>query len=64
MEINPITAHLVQLISDNTEKSGQQLLEQIAEEIPQMDSTVIISGGMETLKELRNKNIIPGTKYQ
>lgn len=63
MEINPITAHLVQLISENQDKLGQQLLEQIADELPQMDRTAIINGGLETLIELRNKNILVGTKY-
>ena len=62
MEINPVTAHLVQLISENSEQAGQQLLEQIADELPQLDRNAIINGGLGTLKDLHNKNIILGTK--
>lgn len=62
MEVNPITAHMVQLVSENVEKTGMQILEQIADEIPQIERNAIINGGMKALNDLHAKNIIPGIK--
>ena len=62
MEINPITAHLVHLISENPDKTGQQHLEQVARELPNLQKDVVINGGLETLNNLLSKNILIVTK--
>lgn len=58
MEINPVTAHLIHLISGNTDNTVKQLLEQIADDLPHLQKDVVISGGLDTLNDLLNKNIL------
>jgi len=62
LEINSLTAQLIHLITENPDQSGQQLLEQIADQLPQMDRDAIIKGGQDIFNNLRNSNIIIGTK--
>lgn len=58
MEVNPVTAHLIHLISEDPDKTGQQHLEQIATELPHLPKEQVINGGLETLNNLLNKNIL------
>lgn len=64
MEINPVTAQLLHLLTEHPENTGQQLLEQIADQLPQLDRNIVIKGGLETLADLRKKNILIGTYYK
>jgi hypothetical protein len=65
MELNPVTARLLQLISntDNTadKKIGSELLEIIANEMNHPDLKVVIEGGLQAMQELRSRNILLGT---
>ncbi|MFV2059955.1 MAG: DUF2063 domain-containing protein [Gammaproteobacteria bacterium] len=65
MELNPVTARLVQLISetDNTaeKKSGRELLKIIAKEMNHPDPSTVIKGGLQAMQELRSRNILLGT---
>ncbi|MEJ2143305.1 MAG: putative DNA-binding domain-containing protein [Gammaproteobacteria bacterium] len=58
MEINPVTAHLVHLISENPDITARQHLEQIAEELSHLQKDAILNGGRETLNNLLDKNIL------
>lgn len=58
MEINPLTAHLVHLISENPNNTARQHLEQIAEELPHLQKNAVLNGGRETLNNLLDKNIL------
>lgn len=58
MEINPLTAHLVHLISENPNNTARQHLEQIAEELPHLQKDTVLNGGRETLNNLLDKNIL------
>jgi hypothetical protein len=58
LEINPVTAHLLHLISEQPDKTGQQHLEQIADELPHLPKEQVINGGLDTLNDLLNKNIL------
>ena len=58
MEINPVTAHLIHLITEQPGKTIQQQLEQIADELPNLSRETVINGGIETLKDLLGKNIL------
>jgi len=65
MELNPVTARLLQLIDEtnknNNLKTGKELLDIIATEMNHSDSDVVIAGGLQTMQELRTRNIILGT---
>lgn len=58
MEINPVTAQLIHMISERPEKTGLLHLEQIAEQLPNLQKDVVINGGLETLKNLLDNNIL------
>ena len=58
LEINPVTAHLLHLVSEHPEKTGRQHLEQIAEELTHLPKEQVINGGLETLNDLLDKNIL------
>jgi hypothetical protein len=46
------------LISEYPDKTGQQHLEQIADELSHLQRDVVINGGIETLNNLLDKNIL------
>ena len=61
MEMNPMTARLVELVAENN-KTGEEILLCLAKEIPSIAEDVILHGGHTTLTQLREKDIILGTK--
>ena len=62
MEVNPVTKRLLELITEDSNSSGEQLLEQIAAELSHPRPGVVVNGGMEIMKGLHEKNILLGTK--
>ena len=64
MELNPMTARLVELIASNELSTSEELLKNLAKELPSMREEVIIHGGHSTLVQLKEKNIILGTKVK
>ncbi|WP_299586768.1 putative DNA-binding domain-containing protein [uncultured Microbulbifer sp.] len=63
MEINAVTARLLQLASEG-ESTGEQLLGQIATELPQVDRETLYGFGGELLKKLLDKGVIAGLRHQ
>ncbi len=62
MQVNPVTARLIQLLDDeDSHLTGQQALEQIAHEIGHEQPEVIVQGGLDTLRQLRKRDIVLGT---
>jgi uncharacterized protein len=61
MEINPITARLLQLIEE-TPDAGAKLLQRIAEEIRHPQPQAVIAEGKEIFASLRRRDIILGTR--
>jgi hypothetical protein len=61
IEINPVTARLIQLISGNTHQTGRALLQNIVTELAHPVPDIVIRGGMEILNDLRERKIILGT---
>lgn len=61
IEANPVTARLVALIQENTGQSGQQILEQIAEEMHHPEPDLIIQGGHQILLKLQKSGVLLGT---
>lgn len=62
MEVNPMTARLIELIATNQHSTGQEILTTLAREIPSMREQVILHGGHTTLAQLKEKDIVLGTK--
>ncbi|MEM7084428.1 MAG: putative DNA-binding domain-containing protein [Pseudomonadota bacterium] len=62
IEINPVTARLLELMGDNDTESGRALLTRIAGEIQHPDPNVVIDGGRDILENLRRHDIVLGTQ--
>lgn len=62
IELNPVSARLVNLVQLDNSKTGQQMLEQIAQELQHPQPQQVISGGLEIMQNMYNKNILLGTR--
>lgn len=62
IQLNPVTARLLQLLREPPQCSGRQLLQQIASELNHPNPQTVITAGGELLRELREREIILGTK--
>ena len=60
MELNPITAHLIQTINENTKLTTLQILENIARQMNHPEPNIIIEGGSQIIQDLKKRNIILG----
>ena len=60
MEVNPVTARLIQLLNENTTINGRDALEQIATELQSNDPQMIIDAGHQALQELQQQGILLG----
>ncbi|WP_455218550.1 HvfC family RiPP maturation protein [Kaarinaea lacus] len=65
MEINPVAAHLLNILKTNsqseTKSTGMQLLQQIADEMQHPNPDIVISGGLQIMQEWFNRDILLGT---
>ena len=62
MELNPVTARLLQLIDENeNERSGRELLLALAEETEYPDPESLITHGLAAMQEMEQSEIILGT---
>lgn len=64
MELNPVTARLLEMIEANERESGRGLLAQLAREIGYPDVEAFVVHGAETLREMRRAEILLGTRSQ
>ncbi len=62
MEINPVTAHMIQSLQLDSEQTGGQLLKNIADELNHSDPSVVITGGLEIMEQLREADILLGVR--
>lgn len=62
IELNAVSARLLELIQADTGASGCRLLEQIAAELAHPDPDKVITGGLEIMQNLHNKDILPGVQ--
>jgi len=58
LEINPVTARLIELLREAPGSTGRQHLEQVAGEIHHPDPEVVIAGGAAVLEDLRRRDVI------
>jgi hypothetical protein len=62
MELNPVTARLLELIGENQSASGRQLLENLANEIGFPDVDKFVEHGLEAMQQMRDAEIIVGSR--
>lgn len=62
IEINPVTARLLELLAEQQNKTGREILGQIAEELSHPKPQTVIDGGADILKRLRRFEILLGAK--
>jgi len=60
MQLNPLTARLVELMLADTRRSGRALLEQIATELQHPQPAVVVDGGAAILDELTDRELVLG----
>ncbi|MCK5386820.1 MAG: putative DNA-binding domain-containing protein [Gammaproteobacteria bacterium] len=60
MELNPVTAMLIQLINEDKDLTTKQILENIAEQMNHPEPNVVIDGGYQIIQDLKNRNVILG----
>jgi hypothetical protein len=58
LELNPVAARLVELLQHNQHGSGRELIQRIADELPNSDPDATLAGGRETLIGLRDRDIV------
>lgn len=61
IEINAVTARLIELLERDEKRSGREVLTQIAEEIGHEDAGKVIEAGRDILDRLRRHDVILGT---
>jgi len=61
MELNPVSARLLNLIQSR-ETTGREHIEQIVRELNHPKPEVVIEGGRQTLEQLRQRNILLGSR--
>ena len=61
MELNPVSARLLQLIEENADgRTGRELLQQLATEIG-FDTEALLPHGVAAMQELKSQEILLGT---
>jgi hypothetical protein len=60
IELNPVTALLIQLLNEDNDLTTKQMLEVIVKQLKDSDPDVVLNGGYEIIKDLKNRNVILG----
>lgn len=62
LELNPVTARLLELIEANEQHSGRELLLKLADEINYPDVEALLQHGAEAMQQMRQTEILLGTR--
>jgi hypothetical protein len=62
MEVNAVTARLMQLLEEDQTSSGQALLERVAAELSHPQPQAVVEAGAAILTDLRERDIVLGTR--
>ena len=62
MELNPVTARLLEMIESNDAESGRVLLNRLAEELQYPDADKLVEHGREAMESMRKAEILLGVK--
>ena len=60
MELNPVTAMLIQLINEDKGLTTEKILKNIAEQMKHPEPNVVIEGGYQIIQDLKDRNVILG----
>ena len=60
LDINPVTAQLLQYISEDSSLTCKQMLTSIAEQLNHPNPDVVIQGGLQILDDLKTRGVIIG----
>jgi len=61
MLLNAVSARLIALMQESSDKTGQELLTQIAQELQPPNPQAVIEGGLGLLLQFKEKDILLGT---
>lgn len=64
LEINAVTARLIELLVESDVSNGREALQKIAEELDHPRPETVVTGGLDILDDLRGRGIILGTRKQ
>lgn len=62
LELNPVTARLLELIEANVRDSGRELLLKLADEIDYPDSDTLVRHGLDAMQQMCQAEILLGTR--
>lgn len=62
MELNPVTARLLEMIESNEQETGRELLMKLAAEIDYPDAEALVTHGAEAMRDMRQAEILIGSK--
>lgn len=62
IELNPVSARLLDLLQKEGGQSARALLERIARELGHADPEVVVRGGLEIMQRLRARDVILGVR--
>lgn len=62
MELNAVSARLVELLGGGTDATGRALLEEIAAELRHPNPAVVVEGGLGILESMQDRDIVIGTR--
>lgn len=62
LELNPVSARLIEVLQHKNSMTGREILQGIAQEIQHPDPEVVVQGGTEILNSMLTKNIILGSQ--
>ena len=62
MELNPVTARLLELIESNETETGRELLQNLAQEISYPDVDALITHGASAMDDMRRAEILLGVR--
>jgi hypothetical protein len=64
MEVNAVTARLMQLLEGDITSTGAELLRQIATELTHPQPESVVAAGADILRDLRERDILLGTRRE
>ncbi len=62
IELNQIAAKLIEELQKNTDKTGKEILLDIAKQLQHPDPKVVIKGGSEVIQDFKKKDILLGVR--
>ena len=64
MEVNGVTARLLLVLEENPDYTGNDAVRVVAGELSDLDESVVLRGGEQALKQLRDSGILLGTELK